>query len=71
MSKVALHLRKGDLYAEVVDFQTRRNGLSVGFVVCFDFFIRCFYQYFSMLVSEVHKGLCLVGHLADRQSAFV
>ena len=71
MPKVALHLREQDLSAEVFDFQTCRDGLSDEFVVRFDFFIRCFYQYFSMLVSEAHKGLGLAGHFADRQSAFV
>ncbi len=35
------------------------------------FFIRCFYQYFAMLVAEAHEGLSLAGHFTDRQSASV
>lgn len=71
MPKVALQLREHDLPAEVLDFQACWNGLTNEFVVRFDLFIRCFYQYFAMLVSEAHEGLSLAGHFTDRQSAFV
>ena len=71
MPKVALQLLEHDLPAEVLDFQACRDGLSNEFVVRFDFFIRCFYQYFAMIVAEAHEGLSLAGHFADRQSAFV
>ena len=71
MSKVALHLREHDLPAEVFDFQAGRDGLSDELVVRLDFFIWCFYQYFSMLVAEAHKRLCLAGHLTDRQPTIV
>ena len=71
MSKVALHLREHDLPAEVFDFQASRDGLANELVVRFDFFAWCFYQYFSMLVAEAHKRLCLAGHLTDRQPAIV
>ena len=54
MPKVALQLREHDLPAEVLDFQACRDGLADELVVRFDFFIRCFYQYFTMLVSEAH-----------------
>lgn len=71
MLKVALQLLEHDLPAEVLDFQACWDGLANEFVVRFDFFIRCFYQYFAMLVSEAHEGLSLAGHFTDRQSAFV
>ena len=71
MSKVALHSREHDLPAEVFDFQTCGDGLAKELVVCFDFFIWCFYQYFSMLITEAHKGLGSAGHFADRQATFV
>lgn len=71
MSKVALHLREHGLPAEVFDFHAGRDGLADEFVVRFDFFIWCFYQYFSMLVAEAHKGLSLAGHFTDRQPAIV
>lgn len=71
MPKVALQLREHDLPAEVLDFQACWDGLANELVVRFDFFIRCFYQYFAMLVAEAHEGLSLAGHFADRQSAFV
>ncbi len=71
MSKVALHLREHDLPAEVFDFQACRDGLADEFVVRLDYFTWCFYQYFSMLVAEAHKGLCLAGHFADRQPAII
>lgn len=71
MLKVALQLREHDLPAEVLDFQVCWAGLANELVVRFDFFIRCFYQYFAMLVSEAHEGLSLAGHFTDRQSAFV
>lgn len=69
MPKVALHLREQDPSAKVFDFPTCRDGLYDEFVVRFDFFIWCFYQYYSMLVSEAHKGLVLAAHFTDRQSA--
>ena len=71
MPKVALQLREHDLPAEVLDFQACRDGLADELVVRFDFFIRCFYQYFAMLIAEAHEGLSLAGHFTDRQSAFI
>lgn len=71
MLKVALQLREHDLPEEVLDFQTCWDDLANELVVRFYFFIRCFYQYFAMLVAEAHEGLSLAGHFTDRQSAFV
>lgn len=71
MLKVALQLREHDLPAEVLDFQACWDGLANKLVVRFNFFIRCFYQYFAMLVAKAHEALSLAGHFTDRQSAFV
>lgn len=71
MLKVALQLREHNFPAEVLDFQACWDNFANELVVRFNFVIRCFYQYFAMLVAEAHEGLSLAGHFTDRQSAFV
>ena len=69
--KVALHSREQDFLPKLAYFQASRHSLAEELVVCFDLFVRSFYENFTMLVAEAHQGLRPPCYLGYGQSAVI